>query len=516
MKRAYGFAILAMVAAIFGSGCEFPVRGDMPSGAVPKGSSGSSGAAAATPTASKIVAPIVQPVAPFSIQYPNVPKTLTVGVAVSLKPLFKGGLPGEIGVEPALPDGLALDPGTGEIKGIPTEKSEAQDYVVTALSQKDTPDTATATLALSVAVDPKSVPGYKLAELALVVGAPMAEVGPAVAAPQGSTFSVAPALPASLTLDTEQGTISGTPKAALEPTVFTFTVTSPGGEQLSEEKITISAGIVVEASAAGRSGACARLSTGRVSCWQGPGPAQHVADLSGATAVAAGIWQACAIVGTDGAVRCWESPGQSHEIPLANGKVLRGARALAIGEHHSCALLGDDVYCWGYSGSGQLGVKRPQLQPGAVRIAGLHGRARAIGAGGLHTCAVTGDEGSVECWGAVLEGDPKLPPVLVPAKVEGVRDAAAVAVGRTHACALEGATRALRCWGRNSHGQLGAGNAEKVATPITVSGLAGKASGVAVGERFTCAAILGGDAQCWGAGERAQLGFPAGDTCKQD
>lgn len=62
------------------------------------------------------------------------------------------------------------------------------------------------------------------------VGTPLAPLGPSLVRRTGvAAFSVAPALPAGLTLDAATGTIGGTPAAALPATPFTVTMTDLAG-----------------------------------------------------------------------------------------------------------------------------------------------------------------------------------------------------------------------------------------------------------------------------------------------
>jgi alpha-tubulin suppressor-like RCC1 family protein len=92
-------------------------------------------------------------------------------------------------------------------------------------------------------------------------------------------------------------------------------------------------------------------------------------------------------------------PGQPQSLP---GPIT----ALAAGAYHTCALLADGrVMCWGSNEQGECGQppSAPVFSP--VMVAGLPGRAIAIGsgAGAQHTCVVL-EGGGVACWGSDLDG----------------------------------------------------------------------------------------------------------------
>ncbi len=144
----------------------------------------------------------------------------------------------------------------------------------------------------------------------------------------------------------------------------------------------------VELSTNGRFTTCALHETGKVSCWgenswgvtgvgYAPGapdvvgletvptPAE-VAGVDGASDVAVGTWQACAVVG-GGAVKCWGDNywGEAGQIgwpqndPVLTPSTvdgLSGVTAIDAGEERTCALLSDGtVRCWGYGWNNALG-----------------------------------------------------------------------------------------------------------------------------------------------------------------
>jgi len=139
-----------------------------------------------------------------------------------------------------------------------------------------------------------------------------------------------------------------------------------------------------------------------------------VAGLSGAAAaVAAGNGHTCALL-RSGGVQCWgynaggqlgigttdDSPGPADVSGLASG-----ASAVTAGYYHTCALLGSGaVACWGMNDSGQLGpaaASPMNLVP--VEVSGLPAAAIAVSAGGSFTCAIT-SAGAIICWGDNASG----------------------------------------------------------------------------------------------------------------
>ncbi|MSP26213.1 MAG: hypothetical protein EXR75_13860 [Myxococcales bacterium] len=100
-----------------------------------------------------------------------------------------------------------------------------------------------------------------------------------------------------------------------------------------------------------------------------------------------------------------EMGGNLPAVSLATGKT---AKAISGGDSHTCALLNDaTVKCWGYNAGGKLGLgdttnrgSNPNhmgnLLP-AVML-GTGKTALAVAAGDGHTCSVLSDL-SVKCWG---------------------------------------------------------------------------------------------------------------------
>lgn len=267
-----------------------------------------------------------------------------------------------------------------------------------------------------------------------------------------------------------------------------------------------------------------------------------------AVKVAAGSnFFACALA-SDGQVHCW---GTNH-----NGQLGRGTadapgvedphwvdlgtyitvKDLTVGSAHACAILSNDtVKCWGANGDGQLGLgdtsdrgdqpnEMGEFLPALDFGPGL--TARALSAGGDHTCAILSDD-SVRCWGAASSGqlgtderrnEPRPSARAArPVFPQGVV-ARSLSSGGSHSCASVEDGR-LWCWGSNTYGQVGAGDDVDHYAPHLVElgtsaqGVTSSVRTVVAGGSHTCAIIETGSLRCWGRNFAGELGV--GSTAEQ-
>ena len=147
--------------------------------------------------------------------------------------------------------------------------------------------------------------------------------------------------------------------------------------------------------------------------------------------------------------------------------------------------------------------------------------AKAIAAGGAHTCALLAS-GSVRCWGwgwgiygelgygnTRDVGDDEAPASSGDVPLGG--SAAQLALGPTHTCAVLTDGK-VRCWGRNRYGALGYGHSRSVGDDETPASqgdvpLPGQVSQLAAGGEHTCALLDSGKVRCWGLNVDGQLGY---------
>ncbi len=317
---------------------------------------------------------------------------------------------------------------------------------------------------------------------------------------------------------------------------------------------------------AGASHTCAVLDDGSGRCWGyggdgelGYGTTNNVGDTQTPaaagplnvgightiTAISAGSFHTCALL-DDGSVRCWgygadgrlgygnltnvDSPASVGPVDLGPG---RTAKAISAGGAHTCAIRDDgSVLCWGFGFDGQLGYGNAQdlgdtSPPGShppVDLGAGH-TAKAISAGGLHTCAIL-DDGSVRCWGYGFFGQlgygdrnnigdsaTPAPASVGPVNLGPGRTAVAISAGAAHTCAIldDGS---VRCWGFGGRGELGYGDTNNIGdtevpglvAPVAL-GPGRTAKAISAGTDHTCAIRDDGTVLCWGNGADGRLGY---------
>jgi hypothetical protein len=138
-------------------------------------------------------------------------------------------------IYPQLPSGLSLNPSTGTISGTPTIADPLWgSWTVTAINPAGS---TTAPLLILVTLPPSSLV-YTQNPISASVGLAITPDIPNLTG-TFSSYSISPALPAGLSLNTSTGTISGTPTTTAAQKAYTVTATNSGGNITTGVTITV-------------------------------------------------------------------------------------------------------------------------------------------------------------------------------------------------------------------------------------------------------------------------------------
>ena len=193
---------------------------------------------------------------------------------------------------------------------------------------------------------------------------------------------------------------------------------------------------------------CGITDGGELMCWGSMQSGQTIGTVSGTNALPCG---------TIPGVPC--TLGEPTSVPFHPT-----AHAIAVGDDHTCALLGTTVTCWGGNSSYQLGTTGAQPLP--VIVPGAWTKLFSTGSAG--GCGEK--NGETWCWGSVIA---PYQPLAHDARLDGMSGLFVNATlgdtnyrgnQRTLGCFLDKSSL-LNCFGDNSYGQFGTG-----ATPTASCG----------------------------------------------
>ncbi len=239
-----------------------------------------------------------------------------------------------------------------------------------------------------------------------------------------------------------------------------------------------------------------QLGAGDVSVTGVPRPVA-VEGVAGATRISGGYGFSCAVL-ADGGVWCWGS-STSGELGLATGTALPARRLdgladvrdIALGAYHGCALTNaGSVFCWG---DGALGDGSDDDHPEPGQVADLTGVTQ-IASGPTTSCAVSGDE--VWCWGTNAAHPTG---AYVPLPARALTGAADIAMGAA-GCAIR-TDRRLACWGR----WIGDGTPDLRLVPASLGAPVDVLEIAANGANAVCART-GDSIWCWGQNANGEVG----------
>ena len=177
---------------------------------------------------------------PSNLRYSSNPATYQAGAAIAANtPSSSGGAVDTYSVAPALPPGLSLNTSTGVIGGTPTAPTATAIYTVTATNSWGS-TTALLTITVSAAGSPPSNLTYSANPIVYPVGVAIAANIPTSSGGDVASYSVSPALPPGLSLNTSTGVIGGTPTAVTPVANYTVTATNAWGSTAAVLTITVS------------------------------------------------------------------------------------------------------------------------------------------------------------------------------------------------------------------------------------------------------------------------------------
>lgn len=181
------------------------------------------------------------PASPSGLSYPG-PLVLTKGVAITpANPTVTGTVTGYT-VSPNLPGGLVLDATTGSISGTPTVLSAGANYRISASN----PGGATvATVSITVN-DVKPAISYGSQTIAYAAGLAAETQTPTNTGGGVTSWSISPTLPAGLTFNTTDGSISGTPTTPSSAANYVVSATNSGGAGTTTLGIVVSSGTLLD------------------------------------------------------------------------------------------------------------------------------------------------------------------------------------------------------------------------------------------------------------------------------
>lgn len=163
-----------------------------------------------------------------SVSYAQSRYSVIVGNSVGvLNPTVVGATFSSFTISPALPSGMNFNSNTGQITGTPTTVLANSYHLINAYIS----DSLFVSTAISFEINdiPPTSLAYSTPNMVLQKGSVFNSVLPSSLGGAVVSFSINPALPAGLTLNTVTGRISGTPLTVLDTSLFVITAMNTGG-----------------------------------------------------------------------------------------------------------------------------------------------------------------------------------------------------------------------------------------------------------------------------------------------
>ncbi len=239
---------------------------------------------------------------------------------------------------------------------------------------------------------------------------------------------------------------------------------------------------------------------------------QPVVGIVNAIKIATGGAHTCALK-KSGDLFCWGANGEgqigtgvtspSVEQPFL---ALSDVKDVSLGHQHTCAIRNSDgLFCWGDNYAGMLGTQAPNQHATPMKSKSLPANVDQVSLGQSHTCARVGNE--LYCWGADYQSQTGLgnfTTVEIPTIVT-VPDVRFIDVGNVFSGTISGDAGEVRMWGFGPMGDTSTSQ-----TTPTLNGLSGveklSLGGGYGDEGFACALFTSKQLACWGADGMGQIG----------
>lgn len=172
---------------------------------------------------------------PTGLNY-STPNKFVVNRPVTLTPTFIGRIDNFTINPTSLPPGLSFNNLTGQITGTPTQTTSTQTYTVSGSNSTGTPTTATFTI--QIVIPPPTISITTGSEYVFTQYTAISPISPSVTG-SGVTYDLQGTLPAGLSFDYSNGTISGNPQVPMPRTRYVIIATNSTGPAQSEIFITV-------------------------------------------------------------------------------------------------------------------------------------------------------------------------------------------------------------------------------------------------------------------------------------
>lgn len=231
---------------------------------------------------------------------------------------------------------------------------------------------------------------------------------------------------------------------------------------------------------------------------------------------------ACVLFADDSSALCWgkNDYGQLGDgtrtdsltgVKPLTSVITEPIRSISASDKMTCLVtFSNNGYCWGNDNVGTpyqnfTLSKSPQLI--------VSGASYVSGGDGSHICFIMLDQ-KVNCLGSNNKGqlgDGKVIAALgtiTPRQVSNLSGVSMIVAGFQHTCAVSGNNKIVSCWGDNTKAQLGNGEfgaAKSSSIPVQVQGLPANAQivDIAASDNVTCVLLSNDDVYCWGSNTTA-------------